>query len=156
MLSSNACVVSLLIEKRSSTFPYPSNWASLVRKDAPKGHRPSRRVHASKTTPVREKKRGWTRRRGNERPKAVSIQPFSQSGVRSRARGRLDGRGISREKDQAFSRCNEEFSWRKRQKRRDFYPVLRRFFFVVVRGWFFSKRCFLEREDLNASMKGLT
>ena len=56
MLSSNACVVSALIEKRSSTFPYPSNWASLVRKDAPKGHRPSRRVRASKTTPVRGKK----------------------------------------------------------------------------------------------------
>ena len=34
MLSSNACVLSALIEKRSSTFPYSSDWASLVRKDA--------------------------------------------------------------------------------------------------------------------------
>ena len=140
MLSSNACVVSLLIEKRSSTFPYPSNWASLVRKDARRDTGLLDAFARRKPLPCAEKKRGWTRRRGNERPRAVSVQPFSQSGVRSRrARGRLDGRGISREKGQAFSRCNEEFSWRKRQKRRDFYPVLRRFFFCCCSGVIFFK-----------------
>lgn len=136
MLSSNACV-SALIEKYSSTFSSPSNSSERTREGTPAFSTRSRVENHSR---ARKKKRGWTRRRGNERPRAVSVQPFSQSGVRSRrARGRLDGRGISREKGQAFSRCNEEFSWRKRQKRRDFYPVLRRFFCCCCSGVIFFK-----------------
>ena len=67
MLSSNACV-SALIEKRSSTFSYPSNWASLVRKDARRDTGLLDAFARQKPYPCAEKKRGWTRRRGSNDP----------------------------------------------------------------------------------------
>ena len=168
MLSSNACV-SALIEKYSSTFSSPSS--VLVRKDARRDTGLLDAFARRKPHPCAEKKKKkWTRRRGKTSDR--NHQPFSQSGVRSptaRARGVVsmeeDFRKIKSfpKRFDAFLRhfCKKHakkvaLSWRKRRKRRDFYPVLRRFFccffFFCCVFQFKEKKIFLEREreDLNA------
>ena len=126
----------------------------------------------NRTRCAEKKKKKWTRRRENERPKPPTFFSKRCSFARLRAR-EGSSRWKRNQKDIIkFSqevRCLFEaflqkrhakkvaLSWRKRRKRRDFYPILRLFpgtlfFFFVVCSNSKKKKIFLEREreDLNA------
>ena len=125
-----------------------------------KGHRPSRRVRASKTTPVRGKKSA-----GGRDDAAMSDQErfrsnrFLKAVFARAARGVVSmEEGFPGKKVRPFLVVMRNFRGGKGRNGEIFIQFSDAFFLLLFGGDFFQRkeRCFLEREDLNASMKGLT